>query len=681
MCKASIFVNAYFNTSLDVGESATTMTKPEHAAFSPVSLSMIEIDDAFWSPRQLLMSTTLLHQYENFERFCHVDNFRLASGVKQSAFVGMFYYDSDLYKWLEASTYSLYLTNNDALRENVEAIVELVIQAQSADGYINTYFTTNFPDERMKYFYTMHEMYCGGHLIEAAVARYMLEGIDDLLGVARKFADFLITIDPDAKNADFVPGHQEIELALIKLFRCTGDKKYLDLAIQLMDKRGHNPHLTRTALKNAIQLSRLLKRQDRNLSRWEANHGKIETPAIKQMLDTAPASLVDKLRFVASFLSGRYEQQHVPVRDQRESVGHAVRAMYMYSAMTDIYMETGDAPMLAALQTMWKSMTEKRMYITGGVGSLPLIEGFGRDHELDNKKAYCETCAAIGNFLWNWRMLQATGDPRHADLMERILYNAILAGWSLDGTKYRYANPLATSKGLPHQEWYSTACCPPNIGRIVSSLGQYVASTDGTTRLWIHQYIGSKLDIPLENGSRVSLTMGSEFPWLGYSSIKFNNKPPGEFTIELRVPSWAYDVKILINGTEIVKQDNWGIYIPIMHDWILGDEIKIEFSGPPDFILPDPRVKANRGRVAIQRGPIIYAIEAADNSWFRPSNLAINITEQLQALQEPNLLGGITTVSGTGISGGKRVNFKAIPYYTYGNRALGPMEVWIKAKK
>jgi len=654
---------------------------PEYAAFHPIQLDMIKVNDAFWSPRQLLMSTTLLYQYENLERYKHVDNFRIAAGVKESAFVGLFYYDSDVYKWLEASTYSLLVLDNNILRQKVEEIVQLVVQAQSTDGYINTYFATNFPEERMKHFYTMHELYCGGHLIEAAVARYVFEGKDDLLGVARKFADFLITFDPDARNADFVPGHQEIELALVKLFRCTGEKKYLDLAVSLMDKRGHNPHLTRTSLKNAIQLAGLLKRQKKNLARWEDAHGMIDTPAIKQALDAAPASVFDMLRFAGSYTSGRYEQQHVPVRDQREPVGHAVRATYMYSAMTDIYMETGDASLLTALQAIWKSMTEKRMYITGGIGSLPLIEGFGKDHEINNKKAYCETCAAIGNFLWNWRMLQATSDPKHADLMECILYNAILAGWSLDGTKYRYANPLATSNGHPHHEWYSTACCPPNIGRIVNSLGQYVASVDRAEKLWIHQYISSELEIPLVNESRFSLTMSSEFPWFGNANITINNDVPPGFSINLRVPSWAHGVNITINGSEITKRDDWGVYLPVNHEWASGDKIDIKFGMPLDFILPDPRVKANRGRVAIQRGPIIYAVEAADNSWLKFGKLAVDITERLHAMHEPELLGGITTVSGTGTNAGKVVTFKAIPYYTYGNRVPGPMEVWIKIKK
>ena len=646
----------------------------------PVHLSSIKISDAFWSQRQLLMSTSLQHQYENLERFHHIDNFRIVAGVKQSAFVGLFFYDSDVYKWLEASIYSLHVKENDALRQKVEDVVHLVTNAQCEDGYINTYFTLNFPEERMKNFYNMHELYCGGHLIEAAVARYIFEEKDDLLGVAKKLVDFLIAFDPKGKNPTFMPGHQEIELALVKLYRYTNVTKYLDLAIQLLEKRGRDPHVTRTAFKNSISTARLLTRQSKNLARWEAAHGKIETPAIKTTLDAVSITFSDLLRYVASYLNGKYEHQHMPVRDQREPVGHAVRAMYMYSAMTDVYNETRDASLLEALQAIWTSMTEKRMYVTGGVGSLPLIEGFGKDYELDNKKAYCETCAAIGNFLWNWRMSQVTGEPKHADLMERVLYNAILSGWSLDGIKYRYSNPLETKKGKMHQEWFKVACCPSNIGRIVSSLGQYVAMTNGESTIWINQYIGCEIGLAMEDGAPVFLKMTSDFPWNTRATITINNDPPAGFTLDIRVPMWAHEVKIVINGEEVVKKGDWGVYIPVTRDWVAGDVVDIVFDNPPIFVLPDPHVKANHGRVAIQRGPIIYAIEAADNSWYKINNLAIDITDRLHAVHEPELLGGITTVSGTGIAWGKPVTFKAIPFYTYGNRGPYPMAVWNKVK-
>jgi uncharacterized protein len=654
--------------------------KLEHAAFFPVPLANIKIKDSFWSPRQSLLSSSILHQYNNLERTHHIDNFRIAANLKQSAFVGIFFYDSDLYKWLEAATYCLHLGENDALRQKVEAIVHIVVGAQGEDGYINTFFTVNFPDERMKNFYTMHEMYCCGHLIEAAVARYVLEDKDDLLDVAKRFADFLIAFDPDNKDTTFVPGHQEIELALVKLYRCTNDTKYLDFAMQLIDKRGHNPHLTRTAFQKAISTARLLTRQRSNLSHWEAAHGKIEEQGIDMGHDTVAITASDLFRFIASFLNGQYVQQHVPVRDQSEPVGHAVRAMYMYSAMTDIFMETGDKSLLDALQAIWANLTEKRMFITGGVGSLPLIEGFGKDYELDNQKAYCETCAAIGNFLWNWRMLQATGECKYADLMERILYNAILAGWSIDGTKFRYSNPLATKKGKPHQEWFAVACCPSNISRIVGSLGQYIASTDGTNSLWIHQYIGSALDFALDDGTRLQLAIDSEFPWSGHASVTLTSSPPVEFILNLRVPSWAHDVNISIDGTEIVKKHDWGVYLPIKHEWNSGNKIDVEFGMPAEFLLPDPHVRTNRGRVAITRGPIVYAIEAADNTWYKYGNLAIDIPGQLQSMHEPEKLGGVMTVHGTGSSAGNKVAFTAIPYFTHGNRAPGPMEVWINAK-
>ncbi len=655
--------------------------KPPFAVTWAIPMDHVSVTDPFWSPRQVLMAmTSLPRQYTKLEEYHHVDNFRVAAGEKDSVFVGMFYYDSDLYKWIEAATYALSRFKNEQLATEVERIVSLVVKSQKPDGYINTYFTINFPEERMKHFQVMHEMYCGGHLIEAAVARHELFGKDDLLGCAKRFADFLIAFDPPGTNMSFVPGHQEVELALVRLYRCTGMEKYLDLAARFIDKRGMNPKLTRTAFRNAMGIASLLKRQDANLNTWERVHGEITKPATTRTWEAAPISLLTKLRFAASYMSGRFVQQYAPVRDQHEPVGHAVRAMYMYAAMADLLVERKDLALVTALRELWCRMTQSRMYINGGIGSLPMIEGFGRDHELDNEKAYCETCAAIGSFLWNWRMLQATGDVEHADLMELVLYNAILPCWSIDGTRYRYNNPLASRNGSERREWFSCACCPPNIGRIVSGLGQYIATTDGEASVTISQYIGSSVDVPLADGSYLSFELECGFPWDTKAKITFKEAPGHPIALQLRVPAWSSETSVAINDDEPTLLDDWGFFHSIERTWMPGDAVHVELKAETAFILPDPKVRANQGRVAIKHGPILYCIEHAGNPVYKFDQLGIDITSVLESRMEPGLLGGIAVVEGKMIdSASKEIKkFTAIPYFAWGNREKGPMEVWLK---
>ncbi|MBN2149944.1 MAG: glycoside hydrolase family 127 protein, partial [Candidatus Lokiarchaeota archaeon] len=601
----------------------------------------VAIADPFWSPRQVLMATVSLPlQHAKLEEYRHVGNFRAAAGEADSAFVGMFYYDSDAYKWMEAATYALYRFKDDSLEAKVEELVSLVVRSQQPDGYLNTCFTLTFPEERMRYFYVMHELYCAGHLIEAAVARNELFGKDDLLACARRFADFLVAFDPVGDNDRYVPGHQEIELALVRLYRCTGEQKYLDLAERFIDARGRDPGRSRTALANAKAIAALLNRQSKALHRWERQHGEIPRPATKIALDTARATVLHKLRFASSYLSGKYLQQHAPVKEQHAPVGHAVRATYMYSAMADLLAENGDSGLSAALEDTWKHMTRSRMYVNGGIGGLPLVEGFGRDHELDNEHAYCETCAAIGSFLWNWRMWLATGAAEYADLMELVLYNAILPGWSIDGSRYRYTNPLSSRGGFPHQEWFDCACCPPNIGRVVSSLGQYVAATDGTSTITIGQYIGCHVGVPLDDGAPLSFDVTSGFPWDMRATITVKEVPGRPVALRLRVPAWAAGARVAVNGGAATSLGDWGCFHTIERAWEAGDAVHVEFEAPPSFIFPDPRVKANRGRIALRNGPIIYCVERAGNPAFIADRVEVDITAPPTWAMDPGLLGG-----------------------------------------
>ncbi len=663
---------------------ASKLAKAPHAVTRAIPVDRVAIDDAFWSPRQRTMATaSLLQQHAKMEEYHHVDNFRIAAREKESAFIGMFYYDSDAYKWLEAATYALYRFKSEALEAKVEELVSLVVKSQQTDGYINTFFTIVSPEERMKHFYVMHELYCGGHMIEAAVARYELFGRRDLLECAIKFADYLLNFDPSVNNKQFMPGHQEIELALVRLYRCTGEQKYVDLAARFLDARGRDPRRSRTALANTKAIAALLSRLSRALKQWELEHGGIPRPATKVILDTAPASLWHRLRFASSFLSGKYLQQHAPVRDQHEPVGHAVRATYLYSAMADVFAERGDVGILTALRDTWLYMTRSRMYANGGIGALPLVEGFGRDHELDNEHAYCETCAAIGSFLWNWRMLQATGEAEYADLMELVLYNAILPGWSLDGLRYRYTNPLSSRKGFPHQEWFDCACCPSNIGRIVGSLGQFIAATDGASTVTIGQYIGCQIDAPLTDGSRLSFEMASGFPWDTRSTITFKEATDYPIMLQLRVPAWSTGASVAINGEAPDSLDDWGCFHRVERAWKAGDAVHVEFKASPAFIFPDPGVRANRGRVALRNGPIVYCIERAGNPAFDHDRVEIDITTPPRWRLEPGLLGGIGIMEcmARGAASRETKVITTIPYFAWGNREKGPMQVWHKCIK
>lgn len=649
----------------------------------PVPLQSVRIRDPFWSPRQERMArSSLLQQHAMLEEYHHIDNFRVVAGEKKSTFVGMFYYDSDVYKWVEAATYSLAKFENADLARKIEEIVALIVKSQQTDGYINTLFTTLFPGERMKYFYVMHELYCGGHLIEAAITRYEIFGKKDLLECAIKFADFLIAFDPAGKSKQYMDGHQEIELALIRLCRCTGERKYLDLAMRFLEARGRDPRRTRTALANSFGLASILARQARALVEWERQNGVIPRPATKVALDTADATMLHKLRFAASYLSGKYVQQHLPIREQHVPVGHAVRAMYMYCAMADAAMELGDASLSSTLVEAWQHMVRSRMYVTGGIGSLPLVEGFGNDHELDNEHAYCETCAAIGNFLWNWRMLQLTGRVEHADLMEQVLYNAILPGWSIDGFKYRYTNPLASRKGFPHKDWFNCACCPPNIGRIVGSLGQFISTTSDST-VSINLYIGCHVDASLGDGTGFEFTIESRFPWAARATISIIKAPDHPVVLQFRVPSWTEEATISIKNETPQVLSDWGVFHRIERTWHEGDAIHVDFKASPAYIFPDPHVKANHGRVAIKQGPIVYCIEHVDNPEYDFDEMAIDITRKLESRFEPDVLGGVVLVTGkiAGHVPGKKEEFTAIPYFAWGNRARGPMQVWLKCAR
>jgi hypothetical protein len=672
------------------------MMRPSFAVTWHVPFTSISIDDAFWSPRQdLLASSTLAQQLEMLETHHHVDNFRIAAGEKDGVFRGWFFYDSDLYKWIEACSYSLHDHPDPALEAQVDDIISLIVKAQQPDGYVNTYFTTLFPKERMKYFYAMHELYNGGHLIEAAVARHVAQRKDDLLDVAKSFADFVVVMN-ETRHDDpkVVPGHQEIELALVRLAKATGDSKYFDLAKDLIERRGRNPHIGTTALVSGQALLRLSKAHRNALAR--AGIEEKETGTNTEELNEVKPSPKDSLRFASSSLSGKFEQQHAPVREQEEPVGHAVRATYMYCAMADLLLETGEESLRGALERLWTRMVQARMYVTGGIGSVPSYEGFGNDHELPNKTAYAETCAAIGSLLFNWRMFQASGEAKYGDIMELALYNGFLVGWGLDGNSYRYTNPLAADANgtemlscAGRKPWFPVACCPTNIGRVIASLGRFVYTWDDSPALWVNQYIGSHLRIssgPLD-GLAIDATSG--FPWKPTASFAIVSLPAngtGEFSLKLRVPGWARDAHAEINGKHAVLTVSPSSFLDVKGPFSEGDVVSFHCADETVFVPPDPLVKENRGRVAIRKGPVIYCVEGIDNqtdSLAELDALAVDLAVPTMFDFNNDLLGGMGTIAGQAFDDNlDQVRpFLAIPYFAWNNRGCWPMQVWCRTRK
>ena len=602
----------------------------------PVCWKNVQIEGGFWGTRlQINRKITLDGQYEQMEKTGRIDNFRRASAEKKGEFEGLFFNDSDVYKWLEAASYSLGTHPTDRRLENkVENLIKEIAAAQQEDGYLNTYFILkkreHFADLKNK-----HELYCAGNLFEAAVAHHLSTGKISFLNVATRFADLICqTFGSDKKRG--VPGHQEIELALMKLYWLTGKKRYLATAKFFIDERG------------------------------KGSPGRDE-----------------------------YYQDHAPFIEQKDIVGHAVRAVYLMSGAADVYRETKDKAMMDTLEGLWKNMTEKKMYLTGGIGSRHQGEAFGKNYELPNDRAYAETCAAIGNIFWNHRMLQLTGEAKYADIMERALYNGFLSGISLDGKTYFYQNPLQSDGTDRRQSWFKCACCPSNIARLLSSLGSYFYSISGEG-LWVHLYGKSKLTANIDKERKVILTQITNYPWSGDINIKVSPDTETSFTLFLRIPAWCKKAEVLVNGEYVEKSVRLGSYLPISRVWKQGDEVQLNLSMSVDFLETHPH-SSNNGRLAISRGPLIYCIEAADHQGVDVFDILLSPDTAFSPHFKPDLLGGVGVLRGKGLlrdksewerklyhihQKGQKTKSKpfpitAIPYFAWANREPGKMLVWI----
>ncbi len=610
----------------------------------------VALAGGLWGARQSVnRDRALPHGLRMLEAAGNLDNLRSAAGRSARQYRGPVFMDSDVYKWLEAASYEVARAPSDSLTAAMQPLIELVAAAQQEDGYVNSYFQVAERGRRWTDFAYGHELYCAGHLFQAAVAHHRATGTTPLLGIARRFADYLCATF-GANRRIGVPGHPEVETALVELFRETGARAYLDLAAFFVDQRGRG---------------------------W-LGPGRYNSPA--------------------------HYQDRVPVRESAELEGHAVRAQYLTAGVADLYLETAEAALLDAVTRQWNDLVTHKLYITGAVGSRHLAEAVGQPYELPNELAYGETCAAIASFMWSWRMLLATGQSRFADLMERTLYNGILSGVSLDGDRYFYVNPLASNGrderlsrgGCRRQEWHRVACCPPNVMRLLASLGHYVATRD-EGGLQLHQYAGARIAADPLPGRSVALRVDTAYPWDGQVTVTIEDSAGAPWRLRLRVPGWADAWAVRVNGTAADVMPDGAGYVGLDRRWRSGDVVDVEWRLTPRFVEAHPHIESAWGCVAIERGPVVYCLEHADHPQVSVFDVEADTSAPLRAAHVPDLLGGVTVIRGSGAAvdtspwngrlygplgtsaaaARRPIEFVAIPYYAWANRGPGAMRVWI----
>jgi DUF1680 family protein len=622
----------------------------------------------FWHDRREVNAHTSIPQGPALlESAGNLHNLRLAAGTAQGEFQGVYpFVDTDVYKWLEAAAWRLAQSGPSAdgadsspdlrqLAADVERIIALVAGAQQSDGYLNTWFQVRRNGERYQDLRWGHELYCAGHLIQAAVAHHRATGRDELLAVARRFADHVDSVfglPGSGRPIDGIDGHPEVETALVELYRETGERRYLELAGYFVDRYGHG------------------------------------------------------------LLGGEaYCQDRVPLREAVTVEGHAVRQLYLLAGATDVATETGDAELRSAAERLWRAMTTTKTHLTGGLGAHHDKEDFGDPFELPNERAYCETCAAIASIQWSWRMALLTGEARYSDLIERTLYNGFLAGVSLDGESWLYVNPLQVRDGhtdlggdqsARRTRWFRCACCPPNVMRLLAGLEHYLSSTDaGGQGLQIHQYVSGHYRGDLA-GTPVTVAAETDYPWHGAVSLTVEETPRERpWTLSLRIPQWCHEYRVrcgdrTYDQSDAPVADGW---LRLERTWAPGDRVVLELGLEPRLTAADPRVDAVRGCVAIERGPLVYCLEQVDHPGGGLDDVVIDTAHPLAVKQRPDLLGGVTTVVATGhrrsvpdvdwwpyrsadaapdsVPSGAPVELTAIPYYAWANRRDGSMRVWL----
>jgi hypothetical protein len=629
----------------------------------PVEFTKVHFTDDFWLPRlDTNRKVTIPYDFNKCEKTHRIANFAVAGGLQEGKFVGRRYNDSDVFKVIEGASYSLHNHPDPELEKYLDDLISKIAAAQEEDGYLFTCRTIN-PDsvpkrageERWSYLKSSHELYNVGHMYEAAVAHYRATGKKTFLNVAIKNANLICeTFGPGKDQLHGVPGHQEIEIGLVKLYRVTGEPKYLEMAKYFLDQRG-----------NA---------QNRELYTYGENgENKV------------------------------YTQDHKPVTEQTEALGHAVRAGYMYSGMADVAALTDDIEYLNAIDQLWQNVTYKKLYITGGIGAKHAGEAFDENYVLPNLSAYCETCAAIANMLWNQRLFLLHGDAKYVDVLERTLYNNFLAGVSIHGDKFFYPNPLESDGSHKRSPWFDCACCPTNVVRFMPSLPGYVYARKNN-ELYVNLFIGGEAQIDMDFG-KVDLLQETSYPWEGKTQLTLQPEKETKFTVKIRIPGWARNEAVpgdlyhfaerseekpifLINGEEINPPVKNG-YATIHRSWKNKDEVSVQFPMPVRKILANKNVDANRGKFAIQKGPLVYAAEGVDNNG-KVRNLLMDMGATFTEKHREELVDGITILKSKASSLQKEKNGKLvitekdltlIPYYAWNHRGPSEMVVWFPYQK
>lgn len=618
--------------------------------FRGVPFNQVKLTDSFWSSRvETNRISTIPTSFQKCETTGRLQNFTNAAN-KSGKFLTTFTFDdTDIYKTIEGASFSLTVHPDTVLDKYVDSLIIIVGKAQEPDGYLYTARTIH-PEKPFGWAgkerwvnesQQSHELYNSGHLFEAAAAHYLATGKRSLLNIALKNADLLTQVFGSGLRDD-APGHEIVEMGLVRLYRITGDKKYLNLAKFFIDCRG--------------------KRMDKNRTYW---------------------------------------QDHAPVIEQREAVGHAVRAAYLYSGVADVAALTGNEEYLNAIDSIWENMVSKKYYINGGIGARSDGERFGDNYELPNKTAYNETCAAIANVYWNFRMFELHGQSKYIDVLERSLYNNVLSGVSLDGTKFFYPNPLVSDGNYTRQAWFDCSCCPTNLCRFLSSVTGYIYA-QRANNLYVNLFVSSKATIILEKKQKIEISQSSNYPWDGKIEFTINPTRKSQFSVRLRIPGWAINrpvpsdlytylnskndkYKISINGKKILTFEEDG-YVVIDRVWKKGDKINLDIPMNINRVIANGKVVADRGQVALERGPILFCLESVDNS-FELNRMIIPDVKELRFVHDKSIFSGTYTIQGEGnvikptadqlSLENEIVTFKAIPYNVWDNREPAKMRVWL----
>ena len=631
----------------------------------------IKVTSDFWNYYKELVSKNVIpYQWQalndqliDAEPSHAIKNFRIAAGLESGDYYGEVFQDSDVAKWIETVAYSLKDFPDIALEKTVDELIDVIGMAQEEDGYLNTYYQLKSPENKWRNLRDNHELYCAGHFIEAAVAYYQVTGKDKLLRIVEKFVVLINELFgfEEGKRRGY-PGHEEIELALLRLYDVTQNPMHLDLAKYFIEVRGEQPNYFETEK---------VERQGADLTWNDDNH-------------------------VNFGLGYEYQQAHESIRKQEEAVGHAVRAVYYYTSVADLAAKTDDAELKKIVKRLWENIINSKMYITGGIGSSAIGESFTCSHDLPNDSMYCETCASVGLAFFADKMLALETNSEYGDIIEKLIYNGTISGMNLEGNSFFYVNPLEINHSQQHrkdqehvlyerQKWLKTACCPPNLARFIASIERYIL-TEREHHLMIHQYISNEYQSKETPGFRLS--QESELPWDGHIELKVLTEEAVAKKLSLRIPEWSDSYEIAVNGKQVVYSEKNG-YVTFERTWANQDEITLQFNFAPKLVYSNSKVENNIGKVAIQKGPVVYCIEEIDNG----TNLAELFIKDLEEVTHQKLdsLNGGEVLAFKGFRqvnknpklyhsdavSFEEVDLLAVPYFLWGNRQYGEMRVWL----